>query len=84
MCNTYDYMDMSYPDALVSGHAICVHYSMAAYILLNAEGIPTRMVAGTRSGGGHQWNECFIDGTWVTVDLCQRIIWKPILKFREG
>lgn len=65
----YDYMKMTYPDALVSGHAICVHYSMAAYILLNAEGIPTRMVAGTRSGGGHQWNECFVNGAWVTVDF---------------
>ena len=64
-----EYMYRNYPDSLVSGRAVCVHYSMAAYILLNAEGIPTRMVGGTRSGGGHQWNECFIDGTWVTVDF---------------
>ena len=64
-----EYMYRNNPDSLVSGHAVCVHYAMAAYILLNAEGIPTRMVGGTRSGGGHQWNECFIDGTWVTVDF---------------
>lgn len=64
-----EYYYANYLDSLAAGYGICVHYSAAAYILLNAEGIPTRMVGGYRSGGGHSWNQCFVNGAWVTVDF---------------
>lgn len=71
MAFNYGYEMASCTSAIGAGQGVCVHYSAIAYILLNAEGIPTRMVDGYRNGRtAHQWNQCFINGQWVTVDFC--------------
>ena len=66
-----DYRKVNYLDSLVLGSGVCVHYTKAAYVLLNATGIPTRMVGGYRSGSTHSWNECLINGVWYVVDFTE-------------
>lgn len=66
-----DFRKINYLDSLTLGTGVCVHYNRAAYILLNAAGIPTRMASGYRSGSSHAWNECFINGVWYVVDFTE-------------
>lgn len=66
----YSYTDSTCTDAFNAGQGVCVHYSVAAYVLLNAEGIPTRMLSGYRGSSCHAWNECYINGKWIPVDFC--------------
>ena len=66
-----DFLEVNYLDSLTLGNGVCVHYTRAAYVLLNASGIPTRMVGGYRSGSSHAWNECLINGSWYVVDFTE-------------
>ena len=66
-----DFREVNYLDSLVLGNGVCVHYTRAAYVLLNAAGVPTRMVGGYRSGSSHSWNECLINGSWYVVDFTE-------------
>ena len=66
-----DFREVNYLDSLAAGSGVCVHYTRAAYILLNAAGIPTRMAGGYRSGSAHSWNECLINGSWYVVDFTE-------------
>lgn len=62
------YMSATLDDAVDAGYGVCWHYARIAYVLLNAEGIPTRIRSGLYYGGAHAWNECYINGSWVLVD----------------
>lgn len=64
--------------SLHDGKGVCQQYSIICYILLNAQGIPTRRVRGTLTvresdgtvlEGFHTWNCCLVDGRWIPVDF---------------
>lgn len=68
---SYGYIDTSTATSVRNGQGVCVQYSRIAYVLLNAEGIPTKMVGGKGpTGADHAWNQCYINGSWYTVDFC--------------
>lgn len=51
---------------------ICQDYATLAAAMLRYEGVPTRMVFGyadTVGGAFHAWNEIYVDGKWVPVDM---------------
>lgn len=54
--------------ALENRKGVCYHISHAAYVLLNYQGIPTRLVSGTNNGNKHVWLEATIDGVLYTLD----------------
>lgn len=71
MSFSYGYTDTQMTTSIANRQGVCLHYARIAYVLLNAEGIPTRMVGGYGpTGSQHEWNQVYIDGTWYTVDFC--------------
>lgn len=64
------YKDASLPDAIAAGKGVCTHYSDIFCILLNVQGIPARVQAGSvdASGYGHQWVIAYISGSPVLLD----------------
>ncbi|ABB14528.1 transglutaminase domain-containing protein [Carboxydothermus hydrogenoformans] len=52
---------------LLTKKGVCRHYSYLFAALARAVGIPTRTVVGI-AGGGHEWNEVYIDGQWLALD----------------
>jgi len=63
-------------EVLEKRKGICRHYSVLTAALLRASGIPAKVVDGsirTRYMGWvpqeHVWNEAFIGGRWVTMDV---------------
>ena len=67
---------ISMDSAIAQKVGVCYHYSHAAYVLLNYEGVPTRIVAGMHGGGMHSWLETTIDGTVYTIDPTNDALYK--------
>lgn len=55
--------------ALVQGKAVCDGYAKSLMYLLNAVGIPTKLVVGTADGVPHAWNMVNIQGQFYHVDV---------------
>ncbi len=68
-------------DVLRARVGVCEHYSRLAAALLRAIGIPAKVVHGyarretetwqdvLRGGPNHAWNEVFVGGRWLTMDV---------------
>lgn len=75
----YMHYDISYVStttatSVLAGRGVCQDYSVIAYILLNAEGIPTKRCVGMGpSGGYHAWNKCLVNGSWVVLDFTEPV-----------
>jgi len=54
---------------LRNNRGICTGYSNLAAALLRAAGIPARLMNGLSGGGAHTWNEVFVDGRWINMDV---------------
>ncbi|PZD95499.1 transglutaminase [Paenibacillus sambharensis] len=55
--------------ALRTGSAVCQGYSLLAYKMLSAAGVPVRIVEGTVATGEHAWNLVQLDGSWYHLDV---------------
>jgi transglutaminase-like putative cysteine protease len=77
---TYDYTKFDkikgayLPDideTYMSKEGICYDFASLLAAMLRSEGIQTKLVMGYRSDTTvyHAWNEVYIDGQWLTVDL---------------
>ncbi|MBQ8912986.1 MAG: hypothetical protein IJ054_02950, partial [Lachnospiraceae bacterium] len=61
-------------DGFKDNQMVCSGYSLAAYYLLNAVGIPTRVITGyggvgTSDERNHMWNMVELDGKWYNMDI---------------
>ncbi|GLX66042.1 transglutaminase domain-containing protein [Paenibacillus glycanilyticus] len=56
-------------DALTTGTAVCQGYSLLAYKMLKAVGIPVLIAEGTVKTGDHAWNMVQLDGNWYHLDM---------------
>jgi Uncharacterized protein involved in cytokinesis, contains TGc (transglutaminase/protease-like) domain len=56
-------------DALTSGTAVCQGYSLLAYKMLKAVGIPVLIAEGKVKTGDHAWNMVQLDGNWYHLDM---------------
>ncbi len=61
-------------DGFKDNQMVCSGYSLAAYYLLNAAGVPTRVVTGYGGSGdsddkNHMWNIVELDGDWYNMDI---------------
>ena len=54
--------------ALTRKETLCSGYSTFTYKLLEATGIPARLISGTSNGVGHAWNMVQLDGKWYHLD----------------
>lgn len=83
MCYDSNFLSQTTYTAVSAGRGVCSHYDVIAYMLLNAEGIPTRITGGlSPSGGYHAWNECYVGGAWYKVDFTEPLngglsLWAP-------
>lgn len=58
------------PDQILSdGYGVCADFSSLAAAMLRSQGIPTKIVWGYNGTLYHAWNECFLNGEWVLIDL---------------
>ncbi|MEW6308645.1 MAG: transglutaminase-like domain-containing protein [Bacillota bacterium] len=48
---------------------VCHDYANLFAALARAAGIKTRIISGTASGESHAWNQAFVDGRWINVDV---------------
>lgn len=55
-------------EALQSGRAVCQGYSLLAYKMLTAAGIPSRIAEGKAASGDHAWNLVLLEGKWFHLD----------------
>ena len=51
---------------------ICYDYASLFAAMLRTQGIPAKLVKGYSDNidGYHAWNEVYIDGNWVSMDIC--------------
>ena len=61
-------------DGFKDNQMVCSGYSLAAYYLLNAAGVPARVVtgyggSGTSDESNHMWNMVELDGLWYNMDI---------------
>ena len=58
-------------ETLSSGKGICFDYAALMAAMLRAHDIPTRLVIGNVDPEGilHAWNQIYIDGKWVWMDV---------------
>ncbi|MGO4107600.1 transglutaminase domain-containing protein [Paenibacillus sp. YAF4_2] len=56
-------------DALTTGTAVCQGYSLLAYKMLKAVGIPVLIAEGKVKTGDHAWNMVQLNGNWYHLDL---------------
>lgn len=85
MCYDSNYLSETTYTAVTAGRGVCSHYNVIAYMLLNAEGIPTRRCGGLAPNGGyHAWNECYINDTWYKVDFTETLTGAPGLWAPDG
>ena len=56
--------------ALEMGRGVCQDYAHIFCGIMRCLGVPTRYVAGLGRAEGetHAWNECYIDGKWLSFD----------------
>ena len=54
---------------LVENLGVCESYAEAFHLVASEAGLPSIMVVGTLSGGGHEWNRVLLDGKWYTLDV---------------
>ncbi|PHV71426.1 hypothetical protein CS063_05090 [Sporanaerobium hydrogeniformans] len=65
--------------ALIDGKAVCDGYAHAMRYLLNAAGVPTKLVIGTTLGNvGHAWNLVKIQGAYYHLDTTWADEDKPV------
>ena len=77
----YASMDQS----LSTQRGVCYHYSHAAYVLLNYEGIPTRLATGTCGYELHSWCVSRIGMKQYLIDPTAGTIYEGIpAEYREG
>lgn len=73
--------------ALEMGRGVCQDYAHVFCGIMRSLGVPTRYVAGLGRAEGetHAWNECYIDGRWLSFDptLGERAE-KSYVKFTVG
>lgn len=67
-------------DALSTGEAVCQGYALLAYKMLNAAGLPARIVEGKVDTGDHAWNLVRIGGSWYHLDAT----WNDPVPDRKG
>ncbi|NIK70330.1 transglutaminase domain-containing protein [Paenibacillus sp. BK720] len=56
-------------DALTTGTAVCQGYSLLAYKMLKAVGIPVLIAEGKVKTGDHAWNMVQLGGNWYHLDM---------------
>lgn len=61
-------------DGFKDNQMVCSGYSLAAYYLLNASGVHTRVITGYGGEGksderNHMWNMVELDGKWYNLDI---------------
>ncbi|SFE11615.1 Transglutaminase-like superfamily protein [Paenibacillus catalpae] len=56
-------------DALTTGTAVCQGYSLLAYKMLKASGIPVLIAEGKVKTGDHAWNMVELSGNWYHLDM---------------
>ncbi|MCM3629420.1 transglutaminase [Paenibacillus glycanilyticus] len=56
-------------EALSTGTAVCQGYSLLAYKMLKAVGIPVLIAEGKVKSGDHAWNMVQLDGSWYHLDM---------------
>jgi len=62
-------MEMQYSTAVLRNkRGTCGGYSNLTAALLRAAGIPAKVITGL-SGNSHAWNEAFVDGQWINMDV---------------
>jgi transglutaminase-like putative cysteine protease len=67
-------------EALRTGRAVCQGYALLAYRMLNAAGIPARIVEGAVPESDHAWNLVRVDGRWYHLD----VTWDDPVPDRNG
>lgn len=67
----YSKSDYSPSGPLLYGTAICQGYAEAFSLMMSYAGIQCRVASGhVTTGGGHSWNEVFIENEWKSIDVC--------------
>lgn len=58
-------------DTFASGRGICYDFSALLASMLRSRGIPAKLVMGytPNAVGYHAWNEVYVNGRWVVVDI---------------
>lgn len=58
-------------DTFASGRGICYDFAALFASMLRSQGIPTKLVMGytPNAVGYHAWNEVFVDGKWIVIDI---------------
>lgn len=56
-------------EALTTGTAVCQGYSLLAYKMLKAAGIPVLIAEGKVKTGDHAWNMVQLGGNWYHLDM---------------
>lgn len=54
---------------IIDGKAICTGYSDAFDLCMGMLGIDCRYVVGNANGGSHAWNEVYVNGQWLSIDV---------------
>ena len=86
LCYDREYLYADLSRCAQEGRGVCWTYAQVMYLLLNAECVPTRLVCGYLGESCHAWNECLIEGTWVTVDATREFspfVWDDS-RYRRG
>lgn len=53
---------------LYTGYGVCENYADLFSEMCARAGIQCRKITGQAGGGGHAWNQVYIDGAWYNVD----------------
>lgn len=73
-------------DTLKMKRGICYDFASLNAGLLRSQGIPTRLVMGYAKGVGgyHAWNEVYVGGKWMVVDVTRDVTEKKVTNFRNA
>ena len=61
----------SIEDTFSSGRGICYDFAALFASMLRSQGVPAKLVMGytPNAVGYHAWNEVYVDGKWIVVDI---------------
>ena len=61
-------------EAVISGKmGICFDYASLAAAMLRVQGIPAKLVIGYADNTYHSWNEVYVNGQWMRLDITAQV-----------
>ena len=52
---------------------ICFDYASLAAAMLRVQGVPTKLVIGYADSSYHSWNEVYVNGQWMRLDITAQV-----------